>query len=125
MIFPYFRVKTPTGELVRLPLLPLTISCNKQREDMYALIDSGSDCCVFSYAIAKLLDVDVTAGKELRLDGLVGTSLECYLHQVHLEFEDLPPIDTMVAFTLSEQPIMPLLGQRGFFDNYQIRFSAL
>jgi len=29
----------------------------------------------------------------------------------------------MVAFTLSEQPIMPLLGHRGFFDNYQIRFQ--
>lgn len=123
MILRYFPVRNPhTGERIRFPLLPITICCNDRREDMFGLIDSGSDFCVFSYSIAKLLNIDVLQGKQLDLSGFVGDSLLCYLHQVHLEFEELPAIDTLVAFTEIEQPIMPLLGQRGFFDRFQIRF---
>src|SRR4030095_302995 len=112
MIFKYFAFNSPSGERIKLPLIPITVCCNKQREDIFALVDSGSHCCVFSYSIARLLDIDVYKGKSVGLSGLVGGETKGYLHQVHIEIEGLPSIDPQVIFTETEQPIMPLLGPR-------------
>lgn len=123
MIFRYVKIKTPDGELIRLPAIPIRLICNKQYQDVYALIDSGAEVCVFNSSIAKTLKVDVTNGQPLTLSGLVGGSVPGYLHQLNLSMQGLPSIDLLVAFTETEDPGMPILGQRGFFDNFQIRFQ--
>lgn len=46
-----------------------------------------------------------------------------YLHQLNLSMQGLPSVDLLVAFTETDEPGMPILGQRGFFDNFQIRFQ--
>ena len=46
-----------------------------------------------------------------------------YLHQLNLSIQGLPSINLMAAFTETGDPGMPILGQRGFFDNFQVRFQ--
>ena len=123
MITEYLQYKRDT-ELVRLPILPIQIACNRNRETIWALIDSGAEISVFNKEIAGLLDIEVTSGKKFELGGVVDDrGLPAWLHQVSMTVGDLGSISTMVAFTDSDSPGLSLLGQRGFFDNYQIRFK--
>jgi hypothetical protein len=46
-----------------------------------------------------------------------------YVHQVHLTVIGLSSVDILVGFTESEGVGSGLLGQRGFFDNYMVRFE--
>ena len=63
--------------------------------------------------------------------GLMGGSELAWVHQVNLTVEDppgersgerLPSMNINVAFTESAKLDLPLLGQKGFFDNFEIRF---
>lgn len=53
----------------------------------------------------------------------MGGGADAWLHQVNIKVEGLPSIDINVAFTDSSAPDLSILGQRGFFDNFQIRFQ--
>jgi hypothetical protein len=123
VIFRYVKIKTPDGELIRLPAISVRLTCNKQHQDVYALIDSGAELCVFNSSIAKTLKIVVTKRQPLSLSGLVGGSVPGYLHQLNVSMQGLPSVDLLVAFTETGDPGMPILGQRGFFDNFQIRFQ--
>jgi hypothetical protein len=123
MITQYLQYKRDT-ELVRLPILSIQIACNHNKETIWALIDSGAEISVFNSEIAGLLNIEIRSGKQFNLGGIVDNrGLHAWLHQVSMTVGDLGSISTMVAFTDSESPGLSLLGQKGFFDNYQIRFK--
>ena len=123
MITKYLRYKVG-NELVRLPLLSVRLGCNGKHTIVWALIDSGAELCVFNSQIAELLNVDVRSGTLLSLGGLVdGSELPSWLHQINLTVKELGSIDLRVAFTDLTVPGMCILGQKGFFDNFQVRFS--
>jgi hypothetical protein len=112
----------PDGNLESLPLVSVRLACNKKHQKIWALIDSGADVCVFNSDIAALLNINPPTGKQFDLFGFVGGGSPAWLHQVNLTLNGYPSIDILVAFTDSIYPELPLLGQRGFFDNFQIRF---
>lgn len=123
MITSYLRYKQGT-ELVRLPLLSVHLACNRKRETIWTIIDSGADVSVFSGEIADLLDIKPETGRPFNLGGILdGSEMKSWLHQVNLTVDDLGSIDIMVAFTASASPVLSILGQKGFFDSYQIRFQ--
>src|SRR5262245_52112568 len=119
MRIPYTKYKIGT-ELARLPLLSVRLNCNKRHVKVWALINSGADFCVFNGDIAGILEVDLKTGREIDLTGFVGGSAPAWIHQVNLEPEGFPSININVAFTDSRMPELCLLGQRGFFDQFQI-----
>lgn len=123
MDYEYLRYKDSDGQLISLPILPIRLSCNRKKQDVWALIDSGADISVFNYSIAHILDIDVEKGRLLDLRGLVGGDVTSYVHQVNVTVQGLASIDIPVAFTMSDTPDMAILGQKGFFDNFQIRFQ--
>jgi hypothetical protein len=82
VIFRYVKIKTPDGELIRLPAIPIRLTCNKPHQDVYALIDSGAELCVFNTSMAKTLKIVVAKGQALSLSGLVGGSVPGYVHQL-------------------------------------------
>jgi len=123
MMIPYTRYKASDGHLVRLPLVSIRLATNRKHETIWALIDSGADCCVFSAEIADLLDIDLTTGRELPLSGFVGGDSPAWLHQINLTLAGYPGININAAFTNSDKPELSILGQAGFFDNFQIRFQ--
>jgi hypothetical protein len=126
MIAKYQRWKDgTTGELIKLPLVSVRLACNKTHQDFYALIDSGSQLCVGSSSIAEILNVDITAGRPITLAGLVDDQgFLAYMHQVNIRVNGLGgSVNTLMAFTEDDSPVFPILGQRGFFDNLQIRFQ--
>jgi len=122
MRIPYTKYKIGT-ELERLPLVSVRLSCNKKKVKVWALVDSGADFSVFNADIAAILDIDLKKGRPIDLMGFVGESAPAWVHQVNLELEGFQSININVAFTESSMPELSLVGQRGFFDNFQIRFE--
>lgn len=116
------------GQFENLPIVSVRLATNHKHQTVWAIIDSGADISVFNCEIADLLDINFTKGRPGKLDGLVGDSAPAWIHQVNLTVKDmqansLAGINTMVAFTESRDPELCILGQRRFFDNFQIRFQ--
>jgi hypothetical protein len=122
MRIPYTRYKIGI-ELERLPLASVRLACNKNKVKLWALIDSGADFCVFNGEIASILNIELKSGRLIDLSGFVGGTSPAWIHQINLELEGYPSININAAFTESDMPELSLLGQRGFFDNFQIRFE--
>jgi len=124
MNFRYKLVRYSNGENARIPAVRVRLTRKQQHQDFWAIIDSGADISVFSSSVAKILGIDVPSGKPITLNGMVeGKDLPAYVHQVHIFIVEIGSgVDIPVAFSQTEEPGMALLGQRGFFDNYQIRF---
>lgn len=123
MIRQYFRYREPNGPLVRLPLLPVSIRYKQKEVPVFALVDSGSDLSIFPASLTKTLGIDMKAGKPEEICAISGDPFEMYVHQVHLTVIGLSSVDILVGFTESEGVGSGLLGQRGFFDNYMVRFE--
>jgi hypothetical protein len=126
MIIRYTKVTMPNAPdgFVRVPLLRIRLSWNKKKTPiLWTLIDSGADISLFSKEIAEILALDVTTGRPFPMSGVEGGQMNIWVHQANIEIPELGAIDTLVAFTNTDHPEVPILGQRGFFDKYQVRFQ--
>jgi hypothetical protein len=63
------------------------------------------------------------SGPSDEIYGIDDRPITIYYHQVHLAVIGLSSIDIRVGFTDSTGVDPGILGQRGFFDNYMIRFE--
>jgi len=89
MKFEYARYRTSDGPDITRPIIRVlmhnprdvhatSIACE-------ALVDSGADFCVFSGEIADLLGIDITAGQQQLVSGVVaGESRPVYFHAIEI-----------------------------------------
>ena len=123
MIIPYTRYKTSDGLIETLPIVSVRLACKGKDQRVWAIIDSGADISVFNSDIAGLLGLVPNAGSLCHLSGLGGGSIQAWLHPVELTLGEFPSVPINVAFTDTDTPDVSILGQKGFFDNFQIRFQ--
>jgi hypothetical protein len=126
MKFAYKRYPSPHGVAIERPVIPLVL--RNPRDYSFnaigyeALVDSGSDDCIFSSEIGELLGIDITAGKCVYVGGVVADERRpMYFHPIEIEVGGTggATVVTIAAF-------MPdlsasghgLLGRRGFFDQF-------
>jgi hypothetical protein len=104
---------------VERPIIPIIIRNpeTKQSVRYLALVDSGADQCVFAGEIGELIGLDVIAGKERAVSGVVaGQTRPYYMHDVEIEIGGRRSLAT-VGFMPDLAPNgHGLLGQDGFFD---------
>lgn len=89
---------------------------------MLALVDSGSVDCVFPASIGKLLNVDVRSGEPYELHGFDLRVVPGFVHEVHLQVSGFTHWVAINAVFLESEG-MPILGQSGFFESYQVVFE--
>ena len=125
MIVPYRKYKDADGNLVQLPIVSVRINCNKVMLPLWGLLDSGADVTLLNASVAQVFDIDLKKGSLIRLTGVTeATEFRGYLHPVSLEIKDVGSVDTMVVFTESEDyPNMTILGRRGFFEHFIVKFE--
>jgi hypothetical protein len=70
-----------------------------------------------------MLGVEIEAAPELAFQGISGKKEVAYLHRVDLVVRGLSSITLEVGFTGSMAVGTGLLGQRGFFEQFQINFE--
>jgi hypothetical protein len=94
-----------------------------RHKDVVSLIDSGADVCLFHSDIGRMLGIDIEAAPELAFQGVSGVREVAYLHRVDLVVRGLNSITLDVGFTNSMAAGTGLLGQHGFFEQFQINFQ--
>ena len=119
MKFDYKRYRTREGKVIERPVIPILVRNPKTKQSVgyQALVDSGSDDCIFSAEIADLIGIDITAGEREDVGGVVaGQRRPMYFHHVEVSVGG-----NVRAIRAAFMPDLStnghgLLGQRGFFD---------
>ncbi len=89
MKFEYARYRRSEGPDITRPIIRVLIRNPRDPQSTSiaheALVDSGADFCVFSGEIAELLGIDMAAGEQRLVNGVVaGESRPVYFHPVEI-----------------------------------------
>ena len=104
------------------PLLQVYVRYGVNMRRVLTLVDSGAADCVFPASLGEVLGIDVPAGEPHNFHGFDLREMRGFLHNVHLQVTGFTHwVEVRVAFIEAEA--MPVLGQSGFFENYQIVFE--
>lgn len=104
------------------PVIPIKI-INKSKEYGYlALVDSGADFCIFHGDIGDLLGIPVKKGKTSPLYGVTTGKGKVYYHNLDLEIGGWK-INSYVGFSYDLKYPLGILGQKGFFEFFQVMFD--
>lgn len=104
------------------PLLQVFIRSGVNMRPTLALVDSGSSDCVFSASFGEVLGIDVPAGQPHQFHAFDLNPVRGFVHKVQLQVTGFDHwIELNAVFIESE--VLPILGQQGFFESYQIVFE--
>lgn len=126
MKFNYKRYPNPNGIAIERPVILITLRNPKAPWSLpgiryEALVDSGSDRCIFSAEIGELLGIDITAtDKVLHVGGVVaGQRRPLYMHPVEISIGEESGFEVLVGFMPDfSKSGHGLLGRDGFFDQF-------
>jgi len=117
------RSKKDPGTSMLVPVIPVSLAYQTKKRTVSALIDSGADLCLFHSSIGRSLGIDVESGRLEMFRSLGPDEIPTYAHKVSLGLRGESDIEIEVAFIASDfLADGGLLGQQGFFDNFQVRF---
>lgn len=119
MTFAYKRVGS-----VLMPVIPVVLRREDRAAGSMALIDSGATCSIFDAETAGVLGIeDIESGSCLAFEGATGHTFVGYSHSVDLEIGGVKFCNVDIAFTEGmPDNAVNILGQRGFFELFPIRF---
>lgn len=104
------------------PLIQVRLSYGHKALNLRALIDSGAADCLFHKSVGLALGIDVESGAPKTYTGIASQSVTGHVHPLKLQVQGFSEwIHVEAGFIDSD--VIPLLGQSGFFDNYQILFE--
>mgnify|MGYP001589300156 CR=1 FL=1 len=131
MKFRYFKFPLPErspffGVSILKPIIPLGIAVRETSLQYAALIDSGADFCIFDAEIGEALGLDVRSGTRTSFGGIQETHpADAFLHEVTLVIGGWHHTTT-VGFSYGiAQHGYGILGQKGFFDIFIVKFDLL
>jgi hypothetical protein len=115
------------------PLLPIGIKHGNEELYELALVDSGADNCVFHKDIADALGIDLSSAEEVELGGINSDEpIIGFIAEVSLGVQPYQGASSCyyygdnIPVIFSDQVSdngFAVLGQIGFFDNFDVRFS--
>jgi hypothetical protein len=122
--FKYFNRAVPNQRIVWRPVLSIKIVYkHAQSKKFDAIVDSGSDYCLFHASIGEGIGMKIKQGVEGGLGSVIsGLRTKVWYHDVRLLIGP-DGIDTKVGFSWDLDS--NLLGQIGFFDNYAVTFNPI
>lgn len=119
----HFRNRTTDDvDYGKMPLLEVRLSWGDSHIDLDCLVDSGAVDSMFHTDVADELGIDLRGLETREYYGIDGEVMPGRIATIQLQVKGLPDqISIEVAFVDGNE--IPLLGQSGFFDNYEIRFQ--
>ena len=110
-----------TADLIR-PVIPVELIYKNLVVPYEALVDSGADFCIFDVQIANILGIDVENGRHDFVSGITGTKEPIYFHNITVKIGGWPhKVD--VAFGKLGDFGHGVVGQKGFFDSFIVKFN--
>jgi hypothetical protein len=124
MKFRYKKIPSnvdPAGYTLH-PLIQVTLRYKNRALDLRALIDSGAADCLFHRSIGEALGIDIESGSPKDYTGIARQSVVGYVHEIGLRVQGMSEWVKIDAAFIDAQ-VIPLLGQGGFFDSFQVVFE--
>jgi hypothetical protein len=114
----------PGRSYIRLPLLKVRLGSGPNHTDVVGLVDSGAADCLFDRDVADDLGITlVDSDLKREYFGVGGQSVIGHIHPIQFQIQGFAEwVDIDVGFIDAHLPFQ-LLGQSGFFDNYEISFQ--
>jgi len=124
----------PDRTAVSRPIVGLLLQHNGKQMVVFALIDSGSDSCVFPASIADSLDIPIPNARSSSFSGSKNEAQMAYFEEVQatilpMDGPNIQPDQEPLTFPLYagfcetlEHVGMGLLGQEGFFSRFTVNF---
>jgi len=112
----------PSHHQILLPRIKVVLRYQQRKTRILALVDSGSEYCLFPKDIADLLGINVTAGPRLLITGIGNSKINFFFHEIEILL-DKYYIKTKVGFATSGIGTSGLLGQQGFFEHFLVSFN--
>lgn len=114
------------GGILR-PVIPIKLKNKNQEIGYQVLVDSGADLCLFDAEMGEAIGIEVTKGGPREIFGVGGKASLYYIHHVTI---DVGGHDYLIEAGFMPNVagrVMPygLVGQRGFFDNFSVKFDLL
>lgn len=119
--FPYTPEFTVGIGAIDRPILPelYLIGPQKQRLRTQPYIDMGADFSVYPASFARMLGLQLEAGKPLPISGLYGSG-SGYLHTVQAEL--LRHIFKLPVIFVKEEQAPAVLGRAGVLDHFWVEY---
>ena len=118
MIFSYEEI-TP---IIRRPIIPILLLSDTHFAIYKALIDSGADYCIFSTDLAVLLGIDLSYKNKVSVTGVGGHEVKGYWKKITIRIGDII-YSTKIIFGEISGFGHGILGQKGFFDHFDVKLS--
>lgn len=114
----------PQRRSILRPYINIAVKYKNKRQRIIALLDTGSDLCLFPADLGKYLGISVENGKQLPFAGISAKGV-AYFHKVTLEIGGWNH-DCIVGFSpdMDRMKAPPVLGHEGFFDRYEVIFNC-
>lgn len=129
MKFKYRKINLPVksdflGKSIFKPIIPIKIYRSNAFLQYAALLDSGADFCIFDAEIGQYLGLNIKSGTEIQFGGVQNLGgAKAYVHKVGIEIGG-HRFDADVAFSFDiAKHGYGILGQKGFFDVFQVQFD--
>ncbi len=88
-----------------------------------ALVDSGSDWCVFGALIGAEIGLDVKSGDRREFGSVEGVGGAAFFHEVILRVGEFK-LKVRAGFAMNFHLPYGVLGQAGFFDRFIVTMSS-
>lgn len=119
----YKKLGNPQAGYDEMPLLQVQLAFGRKRINLDCLVDSGAGESLFSTDIADVLEIDLSNAPIQTYEGIGGKNIQGRKKNIRLHingFSDSEWIKIPAGFIDYDE--MPLIGQRGFFDSYEVIF---
>jgi len=104
------------------PYLRIAVRHTGITQPFLALVDSGAIDTLFPAVVAEVIGIDLESGVRKVYFGIGGHAAIGYVHECQLQVQGFNPW-TRIRIGFVDTIKVPLLGQSGFFENYQVIFE--
>jgi hypothetical protein len=104
------------------PTINIELTLGEKTLPILALIDSGCDCIMVNKEIADAINLTSNPLKRVRVGGITGTRDDGFKFDVTVKIVGLDEFKTEATF-VPGLPFACLLGQKGLFDSFNVRFE--
>lgn len=118
---PNFR--DPQKPWVSRPFIPVRLFYKDSHVDLFALVDSGADACLFHNSVGKALGISIEQGEKQMFYGIEAGGVDVYFHQIKLQVRGASEVIAIKAGFVDSKNVSGILGQQDFFENYKITFE--
>lgn len=112
-----------SGSITYRPVLEVELSTPAKKIKTMALVDSGSESILINESFAQVFHISLHTNETVRIGGIGGEGKIGHRSSIKIKIEGYDEAVLTDVIFVPDLPFDVLLGQRGFFDRFDVRFE--